>query len=1260
MIFNILSLLDNDYFKDYDYFTKMIAPNAVIHKTIAMLRNHHSIEEINAFLVDKGTFEGELGEVFEALMQLQTIESEQRIQFINRLMLFLASSKRDNLFYRAIEVADEKEKYDKLIEELLRIGKKPTIIYIPQNAAKCKELCEKLQQDPRIQIMNLEIEPFYSKIDQEIEDSKRSGRNKSDILNDFIEDKIDIVIATTAFGMGIDKPNIQAVLHYEISDSLESYLQESGRGGRSDNIAAECVVMYAQKDFDRLFDQQNRSKIEYSEINRILKEIKKEKRNPVILSTKQIAERIGLDTEDSSKDYDVMIKTALLELEEHGIIQRGRNNTKIYATSVQQDQVLSGMELVHTTLDAHKDELALYDEMIRVMSVIIGRSKLDPIEVDDLSEHAGVNRKSVHEVLYKLAEYKLIAMDNDISAHITKNVKKEIEAHFTLEVRLIEFLQNLPEYQHEFHMREFNDMFKSKSNNVLLYKKILQSFNHLSSLAKQSFKIKFHKDVARIYEKGRFDQIARRVLARQAIAREVILYLLERINPQEDEIQFSSVELKNKISEISNVSLEGFHHTLVYMHDTLKEFKLRKGRLIYYQAFMLKKAERIHEGTPYQKRRDYNSGLKLYYERKSEAIHILREFFKMLSTQSWERSSKFINDYFSMEYEAFKKSYKFDEKMIKLPLTKERYTQIVENLNAEQKKVFDDKSSQAIMVLAGPGSGKTKTLVHKIASLITLENHKPEHFLMLTHGRAAANEFKMRLEKLIGNLAYGVDIMTFHAFALQLIGRNINETNSLNEAIQIATQGLKDGSLNVPFKTMLILDEYQDVSKKTFSFVEAVFEKMEANKRIIAVGDDDQCINNFEGEDRADISYMSIFETTFSKNNNYDENDESSEGFSKYTLVSNYRSAQNIVYFANSFAQTIPDRLKANPLISYNSHQGYIRITKYQPQASMFTKIVEDVIADPSEQIAILCRTNNDVLTIYSMLKAKNINVKYLTSKDGFKLGQLVELQDFLLQWKNSTFNEAQQWLEIYYAKSSNLPLAKKVIERFLNEYNQSDLELQFLLPIFEDYIYDIEFDEFEATKAKVIVSTMHKAKGKEFDSVYVMVNKNFIKNDYQRRLLYVAITRAKENLYIHTQDDCFQYFEVGANVVIEVTELFDDPNEILLTMGLKDISLGSEAAAKGIALTNPMAGEEVIINKNKNSNNTYWFNFSKNLGTVGVLASVNGSKERVSNIILEKETQGYRLEKSAVINYVVRWKDSISNNEFDQLLCMIRLKKDI
>jgi ATP-dependent DNA helicase RecQ len=377
---------------------------------------------------------------------------EERLEL--KLSDYLASSKRTNLQYNAIEVFDDKEKYETLINEIIRIGRKPTIIYIPQNARMCRELSEKLLKDTRIIVMEVEIEPFYSMIDSEIEEGKRRGRNKSEILNDFIDDKIDIVIATTAFGMGIDKPNIQAVIHYETSDSLESYLQESGRGGRSDAIDAECIVLYTNSDFDKLFNRQNRSKIEYGEISRILKEIKKEKRNPVILSIKQLAEKVGIDTEDSSKDYEVMIKTALLELEEAGIIRRGRNTTKIFATSVKKEGNSSTMEYVHKVLDPHSEILDLYDEMIRVMAAIIGRSKLDPIEVDDLADNTGVNRSDVHKVLYKLAEFDLIAMENDVSAYIGGTVKKDLESHFKIENKLIEFLKTLPDYQHEFHLRD--------------------------------------------------------------------------------------------------------------------------------------------------------------------------------------------------------------------------------------------------------------------------------------------------------------------------------------------------------------------------------------------------------------------------------------------------------------------------------------------------------------------------------------------------------------------------------------------------------------------------------------------------------------------------------------------------------------------------------------------------------------------------------------------------------------------------------------
>ena len=105
---------------------------------------------------------------------------------------------------------------------------------------------------------------------------------------------------------------------------------------------------------------------------------------------------------------------------------------------------------------------------------------------------------------------------------------------------------------------------------------------------------------------------------------------------------------------------------------------------------------------------------------------------------------------------------------------------------------------------------------------------------------------------------------------------------------------------------------------------------------------------------------------------------------------------------------------------------------------------------------------------------------------------------------------------------------------------------------------------------AKVIVSTMHKAKGKEFDSVYLMVENNFIQDDYQRRLLYVGITRAKENLYIHTQDGCFKTFEIFANDISIIKTTYEEPSSIVFAMGLGDLSLTNKIAIDGINRTNP------------------------------------------------------------------------------------------
>jgi superfamily I DNA/RNA helicase len=112
-----------------------------------------------------------------------------------------------------------------------------------------------------------------------------------------------------------------------------------------------------------------------------------------------------------------------------------------------------------------------------------------------------------------------------------------------------------------------------------------------------------------------------------------------------------------------------------------------------------------------------------------------------------------------------------------------------------------------------------------------------------------------------------------------------------------------------------------------------------------------------------------------------DENDYDYSGNATYSLLRNYRSKSNIVKFANFFAKTIPNRLKHNDLIAEDTSDGYIKIINYPFNTSVIKSIADSVSVDTSENIAVLCRTNQAVLTVYSMLKANGINVKYLTSK---------------------------------------------------------------------------------------------------------------------------------------------------------------------------------------------------------------------------------------------------------------------------------------
>jgi len=1176
---------------------------------------------------------------------LKDIKHYFREKLSIELKEFIASTQRYNLEYRAIEVASKHEKYETLIKELNAIGKKPTIIYIPQNARECKELCEKLNGDERLSELDLVIEPFYARIDQEIENKQREGRNKSEILNDFIENKIDIVIATTAFGMGIDKPDIQAVIHYEQSDSLEAYLQESGRGARNEKLKAQCIVLYAKDDFNKTFAQLNCSKIDYHEIESIVKELKSMKRDEIYISPKELAQKMGIDTEDSRIDYEVIIKTALLELEQAQVISRGRNNIKILATSTIAKEKRS-MEHVHAVLDAKKEEYdAIYSYMILVMQNIIQKSKVDSIEVDDLADIVGVEKKLIFEVLYALQKEKLLDFNNDISVFVKKSVWADFEEHFELEKNILNVFLELPPFTTSINLREINTKISDK-NLIKEIKKIIQSWSHLSKLKANIFNARFHKDMCHFHMEHKNRQKLEYLIdTRKNTCAFIIKNVLRALEEKdEDEVEISTNELKVEFDTSQKLSLEGFHHSIVYLHEMLKDFKLRRGRLIYYQTFHLSKEENIKQPKPYQKKKHYEKSLKPYYERKIESIHIQIAFLKRLIKDGWEKTMGFVHDYFGMEYDAFKKKYGFVEKEIKLPITQERLREILYDLNDEQKRVFEDRKSSSIMVLAGPGSGKTKTLVHKIASLITVENNKPEYFLMLAHSRVAVAEFKERLHKLIGSQVYEMKIFTFHAFAAHLVGKKIDEKNRLQDVIEIATKMLRDKVITLPYVQMLVLDEYQDVGFKTYEFIKIIYENMSKDKKIIAVGDDDQCINNF-GNDKADIFYISQFQKDFQEISDDDEEtatpeilfSEKESNFKEYSLLTNYRSKKNIVEFANELSQYLPQRIKHEKLVSHTQNSGEITITIYE-NTSYSENIVEAVSCDEAESIAILVRKNDEVLTLYSQLMARNIKAKYITSKNGFNLGDLIELRDFLDFWEHSTFEYARIKIDEKYTHSKNYKLTCNVIDTFFEQYEEeiqrSEIHFQ---AVFREYLEEIEFDEFEQSRSRIIVSTMHKAKGKEFASVYVGLKENCIEDDYALRLIYVAVTRAKNQLHIHSKDRFILQLASYADNVVHYNKHVEEPDRIVFIMGLGDLALSNENAQRGIEKTQPIAGERIQIVQTPHQT----FELVKDSVMIGRLSGMDASKpERLSMKIAQMQAKGYSLEPDAEIEYVVLWND--------------------
>lgn len=1280
------------------------------------------------------------------------------------LKTFIASSERKSLSYEVLQVENEEQKKEKLCQILLQRErekplemKNPTIIYIPQNAGLCKRLCEWLNQEVEKSGLDLVIEPFYAKLDDDVSEGKKQGRKKAQILQDFMDNEVDIIIATTAFGMGIDKPDITTIIHYELSDSLESYIQESGRGARDEErYKAKCFILYDKKDIDKNFYKLRQSNLDFGEIKslvRVLKnEYKERKRNPITVSLKTLHKRLGKYEEEFDS---ARIKTSLLEIEKAGIIKRVRVKTQIYATSFRLKVGKDKMGAVHKILDPQKQALQakskekrsfddalfleLYDAMILIVQNIIQRSRENSaISLDELDEIVGsIGETQMVQALKILEKNALLGKENDILLFIdSQKAREKTKEFFDFERGFFEAIKEHIKRGQAIDLREFNNealknlATSSVSQNPLyVLRFIIKSWGYLLKLAQVPFKCYFKNEQCFFALTSEVDKLDRAISSRQSIARFVIDTIAQKLaqehkDTKPKEIYVASAKIYDSLQEKGlKSSLSGFHSTLNMMSAVLdRDFDIRAGRLIYHQKECIEcDSEKMSEKVPYRKEH-YNASFKIFMEQKIANIHILQAFLDSFVRNGENSAKAFMRDYFSLSKRDFIKAHKIDEKFIKSPISKELLNKIILDLNDSQRKILEDTSS-AIMIFAGPGSGKTKTLVHKMAHLLTKEDKKSENFLMLAHSRIAVLEFRARLYSLLGEQALGVKILTFHSFALSLLGERVENDEELDNKITQATRGLKEATISLPYIEMLVLDEYQDVNAESYEFIKAIYAKMRGEKQIIAVGDDDQLIGEFLGADKRFIKHFKqdfgtqdedseIYEGSEVGDESYDggnigggenasddegenggnESEQESKRFSTHTLSVNYRSGGKILDFINAFRKAfLPDSLKSQNLIpsDKNKHSGFVSFTLHTHNLSLqeIAKQIRQIQAssasnsEGSPSIALLLRSNDEVLRAQYALAKAGINAGYILDKDGFEVGDLVELWEFLECLKSGldTYQAYKKICEVYQ-NSQNLELFKRALKLFAREYREDlgyaksadkNLGASVVASDFEKFLAELKFEEIEEAKGKVIISTMHKAKGKEFDIVFVGIRKDFRFSEIaERRLLYVAFSRAKQQLFIHTQREDLECLceHFGERKTCWTKEAI--PQKIRYEMGLKDIFLSYEVAQNNLKDLRIMAGEMCEVRDREDIELLYKCKGVENKGVEGkctedkyverkcVQKCVGRLSKKLVQTLRDKIAQGYELEKQARVKYVVKWHDKQKGKITTQVLCEVILHK--
>ena len=271
---------------------------------------------------------------------------------------------------------------------------------------------------------------------------------KKSVQENFINGDLRAIVATNAFGMGIDKPDVRLVVHADIPGSLENYLQEAGRAGR-DQQAARCVLLYTLEDVERQFGMSARSRLTRQEIQGVLKALRnldrRKRLDGEVVATP--GEILGEDDDreferDSATD-DTRVRSAVAWLEDAVLLTREENRVQVFPSSLRVASMKEAQaKLQRTTMsDAYRRQL------LTICDTLMEADPDEGISTDELMTASGLNSEDVRGALHALERLGIASNDTALTAFVHAGVERSSLRRFeeatALETAFVDLLREL-------------------------------------------------------------------------------------------------------------------------------------------------------------------------------------------------------------------------------------------------------------------------------------------------------------------------------------------------------------------------------------------------------------------------------------------------------------------------------------------------------------------------------------------------------------------------------------------------------------------------------------------------------------------------------------------------------------------------------------------------------------------------------------------------------------------------------------------------